>query len=55
MVPRKRYWNFPKDRKIHGEDNVWSEAKRQKRSTYLMFMLDLNKTIDQLAMVNSVG
>ena len=26
----------------------------KKRSTHLMFTLDLNETIDQLAMVNSV-
>ena len=31
--------------------NVWSIAQR---STDLMFMLALNKTIDQLAMANSV-
>ena len=44
-----------KDRKIHGESNVWSTAQRQKRFTDLMFMLGLNETIDQLAMANSVS
>ena len=27
---RKRDGNFVKDRKIHGESNVWSTAQRQK-------------------------
>ena len=30
------------------------QLKDRKRSTYLMFILGLNKTIDQLAMANSV-
>ena len=42
------------DRKIHGESDVWSAAKRQKISTDLMLMLGLKETIDQLAMANSV-
>ena len=36
---------------IHGESNVWSTAQR---SADLMFMLGLSKTIDQLAIANSV-
>ena len=51
---RKYDVNFAKDRKVHGESNVWSTAQRQKRSTDLMLMLCLNETIDQLAMANSV-
>ena len=47
----KRDWNFTKDRKIHGESNVWSTAQR---STDLMFMLGLSEAMDQLAMANSV-
>ena len=43
-----------KDRKIHGESNVWSTAQGQRRSTYLMFILGLNETMDQLAMASSV-
>ena len=43
-----------KGRRIHGESNVWSTAQRQKKSTDLIFMLGLNETIDQHAMVNSV-
>ena len=32
MVPeRKCDGNFVKDRKIHGESNVWSTAQRQKK------------------------
>ena len=55
MVPeRKRDGNFRKDRKIHGESNVWSTAQNQKRSMGLMFMLGFNETTDQLAMANSV-
>ena len=42
-----------KDRKIHGESNVWSTGHR-KRYMDLIFMLGLNETIDQLAMANSV-
>ena len=30
------------------------QLKGRKRSTYLMFMLDLNETIDEMAMANSV-
>ena len=48
----KRYGNFMKERKNHDESNVW--LKYRKRSTYLMFMLGLKETIDQLAMANSV-
>ena len=33
---------------------MWSTAQRQKRSTDLMFMQNLNESIDQLAMANSV-
>ena len=42
------------DRMIHGESNVWSTAHRQKKSIDLMFILDLDETINQLAMANSV-
>ena len=42
------------DRKIHGENNVWSTAQRHKKITDLMFMLGLNETIDQLALASSV-
>ena len=52
MVPeRKLDEYFMIDRKIHGENNVWSTAQRQKRSTDLMFMLGLNEAMNQLAMV----
>ena len=51
MPERKCNGNFPKDRKIHGESNVWSTAQRP---TYLMFMLGLKETVDQLVMANSV-
>ena len=55
VVPeRKLNENFAKDRRIHGESNVWNTAKRQKRSTDLMFMFWLNETMDQLAMANRV-
>ena len=55
MVPEgKRDGNFTKDRKIHGESNVWSQLKDRKICTGLMFMLGLNEIIDQLAMSNSV-
>ena len=42
-----------KDRKIHGESNVWS-TPRGRRSTDLMFMLGLKETIDQLTIANSI-
>ena len=44
--------SITKDRKIHGESNVWSTAQRQKRGRGLD--VDFNETMDQLAMVNSV-
>ena len=31
MPERKRDGNFMKDRKIHGESNVWSTAQRQRK------------------------
>ena len=31
MPERKRYWNFTKNRKIHGESNVRGTAQRQKK------------------------
>ena len=43
-----------KGRKIHSESNVWSTAQNRKRSMDFMFILDLNETIDRLAMKNSV-
>ena len=43
-----------KDRKTHGESNVWNAAQRQKRSKDLMLMWGLSETIDVLVMVNSV-
>ena len=45
---------FTKDRELHGESNVWCAAQRQKKSMDLMFMLDFNETVDQLAMASSV-
>ena len=37
-----------KDRKIHGESNVWSAAQSQKK------MLGLKEPMDKLSMANSV-
>ena len=34
---------------------MWSTAQRQKKVEDLMLMLDMNETIDQLAIVNNVG
>ena len=51
---RKRDGNFTKDRKFHGESNVWSTIKRFKKVKDLMLMLCLNEIIDQLAIANSV-
>ena len=38
-----------KDRKIHGESNVWSTAQMQKISTDLMLILSMKETIDPFA------
>ena len=46
--------NLTKDRKIHGENNVWSTDQREKNSKAFMLKLVLNKTINQLTMTNSV-
>ena len=54
MPEGKRDGNLTKDKKIHGEGNVWNTVQDRKGSTDLMFMLGLNETIDQLAMANSV-
>ena len=42
------------DRKIHGENNVWSTAQERKRSNDFMLMLDLNEAIDRLSMANNL-
>ena len=51
---RKRDWNFTKDRKIHGESNVWSADQRQKKiygfDVHFLFV----RNVDQLAMTNNV-
>ena len=43
-----------KDMMIHGESMCEVQLKDRKRSTDLIFILGLNDTIYQLAMVNSV-
>ena len=42
------------NRNIHSDSNVWSTAKERKIPMDLMFMSDINETIDQLAVANSV-
>ena len=43
------------DRDIYGESNLWSTSELKKlKNIFLMLMLCLNETIDQLAMTNSV-
>ena len=53
MVPKIKYdEHLIKDTKICGESNMWSTAQRYKKLKDLMLMLDLNESIDQLAMAN---
>ena len=55
MVPEGKWdGNFMKDREIHGESNVWSTAKRQKKICRFDAHILLNETVDQLALSNSV-
>ena len=55
MVPeRKQDGKFTKDRKIHGESNVWSTAQRQKKINGFDIDVGLTVTMDQMAIANSV-
>ena len=51
MSERRQYGDVTKDRKIHGESNVWSTGEMSKK---LMLMLYSKDTTDQLDMANSV-
>ena len=42
------------DGEIHRESNVLSTAQGYTKDNYLIFMLGLNETIDQLAIASSV-
>ena len=43
-----------KDRKIHGESNVWSAAQRERKIYRFNVCAGFEETIDQLAMAHSV-
>ena len=42
------------DRELIIESNVWSTGQNRKRADDMMMTLDLNETIDQLAVTDSV-
>ena len=50
MEVKRGAWNFARGK----ESNVWSTAQGYKRSEYMMLMLGLKETIDQLVMVEGV-